>query len=372
MRFCLVLAYRGRLPRLVVGLSALVDMALLLGLIWSFHLQYEQPPSFYLKIPTLLYVFIFITLRTLRFDALYVVVAGLAAALGWAGMVAYAVSTEAGQMMVTRDYVYYMINNAILIGAEFDKIVSILMVTAVLAVAIARARRLLERSVAFASEAADLSWLVDPEVASRVTRAEHAIAAGEGDRREAAILFLDIRDFTPLAERLEPEAVIALLTEYQARFAPIVRAHGGVIDKFLGDGVMATFGAVGEQDGYARRALAAMEETLAESARWADERREAGLAPIRIVAAASAGPVVFGAVGDGGRLEMTVIGDPVNLAAKLEKHTRAADVPALATQALYDAALAQGFAPARPPRRLPAETVAGLPHSVDLIALSAP
>ena len=73
----LALAYRGPLPRVVLYASVVLDMALLLGLIWSFHIQYMQPPSFYLKAPTLLYVFIFIALRALRFEARFVVAAGV-------------------------------------------------------------------------------------------------------------------------------------------------------------------------------------------------------------------------------------------------------------------------------------------------------
>ena len=77
------LAYRGTVGPAMLYLSIVLDMCLLLGLIWSFHLQYQQPPSFYLKSPTLLYVFIFIALRALRFEARYVVAAGLVAAAGW-------------------------------------------------------------------------------------------------------------------------------------------------------------------------------------------------------------------------------------------------------------------------------------------------
>jgi adenylate cyclase len=246
----LVMARRGRLPSWIIVMSAIADILLLLGLIWSFHIQYEQPPSFYLKIPTLLYVFIFISLRALRFDAVYVVVAGAVAAIGWAAMVAYAVSADAGQMMVTKDYVYYMTNNAILIGAEFDKIVSILMVTAVLAVAITRARRLLENAVADSIAAADMSRFLAPEVVSQVTSAESTVVAGDGQMREAAILFLDIRGFTLLSNSMSPQDVIRALTDYQARFTPIIRDHGGVIDKFIGDGIMASFGAAHVSSSY--------------------------------------------------------------------------------------------------------------------------
>jgi len=365
----LLVAYRGRMPGWLIALSAVADMLLLLGLIWSFHIQYGQPPSFYLKIPTLLYVFIFIALRALRFDARYVLLAGAVAASGWAAMVGYAVYTDDGRMMVTKDYVYYMTNNAILIGAEFDKIISILTVTVVLAVAIARARRLLERAVADSAAAADISRFLAPEVVSHVTGAERAVAAGDGETRDAAVLFLDIRGFTPLANAMPPQETIRLLSDYQARFAPVIRANGGVIDKFLGDGIMASFGADRQSEVYAKEALTTLEACMAESARWAEDRRAAGQAPIEVVGAVGVGNVVFGAVGDGARLEMTVIGDAVNLAAKLEKHTRAAGVAALAPAETYEAALRQGFQPRRPVRRLPASNVEGVEAPIDLIAL---
>ncbi|HSH08175.1 MAG TPA: hypothetical protein VLA41_10975, partial [Burkholderiales bacterium] len=133
----LALAHRHRLtpPLLVAGV--LLDMALLMGLIWSFHLQYEQPAPFYLKAPTLLYVFIFIALRALRFEPLYVVAAGLAGAAGWVALLVYAAAS--GEMAITRNYVHYMTSNSVLVGAEVDKILSILLVTAVLALGLVRA-----------------------------------------------------------------------------------------------------------------------------------------------------------------------------------------------------------------------------------------
>ena len=96
--------------------SVIADTLLLMVLIWSFHLQYEQPPSFYLKAPTLLYVFIFIALRALRFEPQFVVLAGLVAVLGWILMVFYVAygdpaftATAEGRVpdpeLLTRDYV---------------------------------------------------------------------------------------------------------------------------------------------------------------------------------------------------------------------------------------------------------------------------
>ena len=128
----IVLAYRRKLPRWFVYLSIVIDMTLLMGLIWTFRLQYRQPPSFYLKSPTLLYVFIFIALRALYFEYRFVAFAGAVAALGWSFLVLYAVEVNPGDTMITRDYVQYITSNSVLLGAEFDKIFAILMVTAVL------------------------------------------------------------------------------------------------------------------------------------------------------------------------------------------------------------------------------------------------
>ena len=144
----LYLSWRERLVPWVLYLSIVLDMALLLALIWSFHIEYGQPPSFYLKAPTMIYVFIFIGLRVLTFRARYVLVSGLTAAAGWAALAAYAVYASGGREMVTRDYVEYMTSNSVLIGAEADKIIAILVVTVVLAVAMNQARRLVVRLAA--------------------------------------------------------------------------------------------------------------------------------------------------------------------------------------------------------------------------------
>ncbi|WP_035693759.1 adenylate/guanylate cyclase domain-containing protein [Azospirillum halopraeferens] len=359
------LAYRRRLAPWFLYLSVAVDVGLLMGLIWSFHVQYAQPPSFYLKAPTLLYVFIFVALRALRFDPAFVLTAGLAAAAGWAAMVAYAIAAGSDGM-VTRNYIEYLTGNKILLGAEFDKIVTILVVTAILAAALARGRRLLERAVAEGAAARDLSRFFAPAVAARITGAEQPVAAGQGDLRDAAILMVDLRGFTRMAAGMDPAAVIALLTEYQARMVPLIARHGGSVDKFMGDGILASFGAVTPVPSYAADAVRAVEALLAEADAWAADRTARGLATPTVNAAVATGRVLFGAVGDAGRLEYTVIGDAVNLAAKLEKHNKAAGSRALATDAAVRLALAGGYrgpAADRPPLRCRVE---GMAEPLDL------
>ena len=87
-----------------------------------------QPPAFYLKAPTLLYVFIFIGIRTLRYKVRFILFAGLSAAFGWLLMVLYVLYNSPADSMITRDYVHYLTSNMMLVGAEFDKIITILIV----------------------------------------------------------------------------------------------------------------------------------------------------------------------------------------------------------------------------------------------------
>jgi adenylate cyclase len=366
----LALAYRGRLPRMVLYASVLLDMALLLGLIWSFHIQYMQPPSFYLKAPTLLYVFIFIALRALRFEARFVVAAGVVAAVGWTVLAGYAVWVAQGTGMVTRDYVYYMTSNSILIGAEFDKVISILTVTVILAVAITRARRLLVRAVAEGTAAADLSRFFSPEIAERITAADEVVAAGRGQAREAAILNCDIRGFTVYATGVDPDELVRTLTDYQRLMMPIIQRHGGAIDKFMGDGIMATFGAATTTDSHAADALRAVDDILAAAADWNAVREADGLPILRVGAGVSVGRIIFGAVGDETRLEYTVIGDAVNRAAKIEKHTKQESVRALCDAPSFEAARRQGYVVAAEPERRPGRGIEGIDQPVDLVVLA--
>jgi adenylate cyclase len=366
----LFMAYRWRLNFWLLMGSILIDMGLLYGLIWSFHIQYHQPASFYLKVPTLLYVFIFIALRALRFEVRYVILAGLAAALGWLAMVGYVIFVDPHDNMITRDYVQYMTSNSILIGGEIDKIITMLMVTAILALVIHMARQLLTSSYAEGQAKQNLARFFDPEVARRIGRRGEEIMAGSGEARDVAILNLDLRGFTRMSTQLKPQDVMAILADYQSAMVSIIQREGGAIDKFLGDGIMATFGAVQRQEDYAARACRALEAAMAVSADWAGHQREMGRPALSVNGAVASGRVVVGAVGDESRLEFTVIGDAVNLSAKLEKHNKSIGTRGIVAADTYAAALAQGFQPDTAHRPIAQSPVAGLAQPMDLVALA--
>ena len=366
-----VWSHLARLPDWSLAASVFFDMSLLMVLIWSFHIQYDQPPSFYLKAPTLLYVFIFIALRALRFDARFVILAGFFAAIGWGTLMAYVIYIDPSDTMITRDYVAYLTSNTVLLGAELDKIISILVVTALIAAALYRAKELLLRAFSEQTAARELSRFFDPEVAARIKGAEEGIHAGSGEMREAAILNLDMRGFTRLAGAAPPAEVMQLLAEYQRRMVPVIQSHGGSIDKFLGDGIMATFGAAHPSESYAADALNALEEVMAVAAAWAAERAAAGQSGPQVNGAVATGPILFGAVGDDTRLEYTVIGDAVNLSAKLEKHNKELGARALCDRVTYERALQQGYKPPSEKQQLAAQQIAGVEAPLDLFVIAA-
>ncbi|MGQ0510305.1 MAG: adenylate/guanylate cyclase domain-containing protein [Betaproteobacteria bacterium] len=311
----LAFAYRGWLHPAVLVVGVCIDMALLMALIWSFHLQYEQPAPFYLKVPTLLYVFIFIALRALRFEPLYVIAAGLAAAAGWLGLLAYA--AQSADMVVTRDYVRYMTSNSVLVGAEIDKVIAILMVTAILALALARSRRILFRAVLDSVLAKDLSRFVAPEVADRISSSDTGLQPGEGELREASVLFTDIEGFSTISEKVPPERLVALLNEYFEAMLEAVERHGGAITQFQGDAMLVTFNAVKPDPAHAANAV-----RVARAIREATRERKFGGdggVPMRTRCGVNTGLIVTGAVGARGRLLYTVHGDEVNIAARLEQ-----------------------------------------------------
>ena len=310
----LILAHLHRLPEWMRYASIVIDMTLLLVLIWSFHLQYEQPPSFYLKAPTVLYIFIFIALRTLNFDARKVVTAGFVAVLGWLVLVVYVITIDPRDSMITRDYVEYMTSNSILIGAEVDKVITILVVTGVLGLAIKRNLSLLTYAVQESVSNEDLARFVPAEVASQMRISDEGVQVGFGELREATVLFLDIEGFTTLSERLEPQHLVRTLNLFYAVVAEPLTRHDGVIVQFQGDAVLATFNAPRLNPDHAANAVrAALEiQSVLRSHDFGD-----GLflhARIGI----NTGAVIHGLIGTPDRLGYTVIGDEVNIAARLE------------------------------------------------------
>ncbi|MBN1483699.1 MAG: adenylate/guanylate cyclase domain-containing protein [Chloroflexia bacterium] len=175
---------------------------------------------------------------------------------------------------------------------------------------------------------------VSPEVA------EHAIAHGSelgGQRVECTVLFADIRGFTSLTERMDPDRLIAMLNRYFQHMAAAVTARGGLVNKFGGDSLLAVFGTpVNPAAEHAQQAVQAAQDMLAALERFNQEQAGRQEPALRIGIGVATGSVLAGNVGSDERLEYTVIGDAVNLASRLEGMTKQMQTPVLISAATVE------------------------------------
>jgi adenylate cyclase len=184
---------------------------------------------------------------------------------------------------------------------------------------------------------------VAPEVVRRLAEDPAALRLG-GDRVRVTVLFTDVRGFTSLVERLPAETTIELLNDYLEAMAEVVFRNGGTLDKFIGDAVMAFWGAPLPDAHHARRAVTAAMEMKEAAERIDRDWAERGLGqPFAIGVGVATGEAVVGNVGSLARkLDYTAIGDTVNLASRLEGLTRQHGVPILVSEATA-AAAGEGF-----------------------------
>ena len=232
-----------------------------------------------------------------------------------------------------------------------------LLVAGVASTAVARSRQLVLESVRAERARENLARYFSPDIAAELASEEHDLGAAR--RQHAAVLFADIVGFARLSEALGPEGTIALLREWHGRLGDIVFRNGGTLDKYIGDGLMATFGTPHPRPDDATRALeAALEMAAAARRHGAGAERDASQRtqavpsagpgqppgapdspippPLRIGVGLHYGPVVIGDIGNERRLEFAVLGDTVNVASRLERLTRELGVDLLASRELVD------------------------------------
>lgn len=182
-----------------------------------------------------------------------------------------------------------------------------------------------------------LRQFATPEVATDLERSGFTLG---GRRVRATVMFVDIRDFTPLAEAQGPEETIDLLNNYYALMFDAIASHGGIVTLMIGDGLMAVFGAPLELPAHEAAAVDAAREMVELIEMFGAERAAQGKPPIDIGIGIASGEMIAGYAGTKARATYTCIGDVVNLAARIEQHTKVAGLAILMDSATH-AALGQ-------------------------------
>ncbi len=252
----------------------------------------------------------------------------------------------------------------------YNQIVFLVLVTLILAVAVWRSRLLVRRQVKAEAGRAALSRYFSPNIVNELAR-----RSGELERTQvqpAAVMFADMVGFTAISERLPPEALVGLLRAFHGRLARIAFAHGGTVDKYIGDAIMVHFGTPRPQPDDPARALACALAMIDGIAHWNEERRATGEPAVALGIGLHYGEVLVGNIGDARRLEYTVLGDTVNVASRLERLTREAGTPLIVSEALVVAVRGcDGEALLAPLRPDQARTVRGRREPVAIWCLAA-
>ncbi len=310
---------------------------------------------------TFMYFYVFLAFGTLAYSWRTVRGIGTITAMTWATAIALvwltstpdedltaAAQTAFGHMPVMLDY---LDPNSLLLWVRIQEIVVFVVIAWILGTTVRRFSSLLMQQAALERERTNLARYFSPNVVDELSRNDEPLKRIRS--QDVAVMFVDIVGFTGFAADRQAEDVIETLRAFHARMETQVFGHRGTLDKFLGDGLMATFGtpAAGKTD--ARDALDCARGMADAVSAWNAERAVMGEQPIRVSIGLHYGPVVLGDIG-ANRLEFAVIGDTVNVASRVEGLTRQLGVRIAATDALMERARAEcsgredptdGFAP---------------------------
>lgn len=304
--------------------------------------DHVMPAALQMESSRFTYFFVFLMQAAFSFRPRLVLWCGLCIVAARSGMLLW-ITTRQGvytnialpEQTVEAYLTAYTDPSFVFLGFWATEMIVTVIVAAGLAVIVRRSRRLVESRAVAERTRASLARYFSPNVVDHLSAAKNAL--GTVREQNVAVLFADIMGFTKLCEQEPADKVIALLRDYHDRLGQAVFDNGGTLDKYLGDGLMATFGTPEPGPHDARNALHCALDMIAALDRWNAERMSAGAAPLRVGIGIHYGAVIAGDIGNERRLEYSVIGDTVNIASRLEQLTRALDTPLVVSNSLIEA-----------------------------------
>lgn len=347
-----VIARRRPARRWPTYLIVAVDVALLtfLLVVQNPLAAHQYPAAFPYRFDNFVYFFVVLAGVALSFSPGVMLWAGVAGGAFWLVGLAWVASHPETILLPVNgvpdgasraEAMALMLDpHTVLVGQRVQEVIVLLLVAGTLAAAVRRARRLAHRQAEVERERSNLARYFPPSMVDRLSHADRPL--GEGREQTVAVLFADVVGFTRLAEQATPQQVVEGLRALHRRLEACVFDNHGTLDKFLGDGVMATFGTPDPGPSDAANALACARAMQAAVDEWNGRRRDAGLPPIRLSVGVHWGRVVLGDIGSERRLEFTVLGDTVNVAARIEALTRVLGCRVAASEALVDVLRASG------------------------------
>lgn len=346
---------------IVVALAAAITTAVAGAMMWSVFPP-ATPVSVLAKLPISTIGLGMIAGMTLTLRPLHVAIAGVGVAAALVAFFAIAARDPA------TSFAWYsaeaLLGPAVSPSRLILELLAVGSATTGAAVATSFARRTVREAVALQRMTDQLSRYFSPAVASGIRDGGEAFLRPGGREQEVVVLFSDLTGFTRTCAGLPPGEALALLSEYHERMVTEIFAAGGTLDKFIGDGIMATFGTPLPAADAADRAVQAARGMMKAVAALNRDRAARGQAPLVQRIGLHAGPAVVGNVGTRQRLEFTVIGDTVNVASRIEKACKR-----VGRAALVSAAVLQRLTVAAPLEPIGAVALDGQPQPLELHAL---
>lgn len=332
----LVLVRRGRWVG-TAGLTAIVISVLATGPFVFLEWQGTDAAAAYLAKTGYPMGLILLVLTATTLQPLYPAVVTLLLTLFHSGLIFIALDDPATVIAQLATWQEHVMGPALHLGRVANEMAFLVGTGGIVTFSTWIARRTVLKAARLEQAAGQLSRYFSPEVAERVATAEPDFLRPGGSRRFVAVLVSDIEGFTGLSADLGPDATMRLLAEYQERMTAAIFGSGGSIDKYIGDGILATFGATGSLQSPCAQAVRAARVMTEALAKLNAERAAVGLPPIVHRIGVHAGEAMVGKVGTEERLEFTVIGDVVNLANRIEQACKTTGDAVLLSQTVVDA-----------------------------------